>query len=535
VLLFGTNVPYARQTQDSLSILLDRELNNKQYYINIKEQKIEALKRLTVVGKLTLEQKYNINDGIQEEYRKYIPDSAIRYVEKNLEIASALNRKDMETDANLKLSSLYSTTGMYLESKKILESIDRKSLPAELLPLYYDVYGQFYGHYAQSNNRHTYFKLDEAYRDSLLSVLLPESREYKMLRAKKTLYEGGEPDEAETAFLDLYNSMPDNDPFCATIAYFLGNVYKNKNNRELQEKYYTISALYDIRNATKDNASLQALASLYYETGDLVRAYKFTKSAIEDVVFSKVRFRSIEMSEYYSIINAAYQAQVQTQKNELKLSLVFISLLLLMLLAALIYIYRQMRILTKAKADLDVSNRQLKSLNESLSEMNVRLQTANVDLLESNQIKDEYIGRFIKLSSVYVDKLDAYRRVVHRKISGGQTAELLEMTRSRDALEPEFKELYDTFDVAFLQLFPNFINRFNALLQPDAHVIPKKGELLSTELRIFALIRLGISDSSQIAEFLHYSVNTIYNYRAKVKNKSLLPRDDFENTVMQIK
>jgi DNA-binding CsgD family transcriptional regulator len=178
---------------------------------------------------------------------------------------------------------------------------------------------------------------------------------------------------------------------------------------------------------------------------------------------------------------------------------------------------------------------QLKALNEELKQINGCLQSTNIELSESNQIKEEYIGRFIKLCSTYIDKLDAYRRMVSKKISGGQTAELLRIARSQDTLDLELKELYDNFDSAFLQLFPDFVKRFNELLQPDAAILPKKGELLNTELRIFALVRLGIEDSSQIAEFLRYSVNTIYNYRAKVKNKAQVSRDDFENMVRNIR
>ena len=167
--------------------------------------------------------------------------------------------------------------------------------------------------------------------------------------------------------------------------------------------------------------------------------------------------------------------------------------------------------------------------------MNLCLQSTNLELSESNQIKEEYIGRFIKLCSTYIDKLDAYRRMVSKKISAGQAGELLKIVRSQDALGMEVKELYDNFDSAFLQLFPDFVKKFNELLQDGEPVLPKKGELLNTELRIFALIRLGIEDSSQIAEFLRYSVNTIYNYRAKVKNKARVSREDFESLVCKIR
>ena len=201
----------------------------------------------------------------------------------------------------------------------------------------------------------------------------------------------------------------------------------------------------------------------------------------------------------------------------------------------MIYIYRQMKRLSIARNHLQTANGKLKTLNEDLQQMNVSLQSANLELSESNQIKEEYIARFVKLCSTYIDKLDAYRRMVNRKISSGQTEELFRITRSQKALDDELKELYDNFDTAFLHLFPDFVGKFNALLQEDGRIVLKKGELLNTELRIFALIRLGIDDSSQIAEFLRYSVNTIYNYRAKVKNKACVSRDDFEKLVEQIR
>lgn len=226
---------------------------------------------------------------------------------------------------------------------------------------------------------------------------------------------------------------------------------------------------------------------------------------------------------------------IEKQNGRLQQNLLLITLLLILLLVALIYIYRQMKKLADARNHLQTANNQLNALNEELRQMNTCLSATNVELSESNQIKEEYIARFIKLCSTYIDRLDAYRRMVNKKLSAGQIAELLKITRSQDAMDEELEELYVNFDTAFLHLFPDFVNKFNALLHEDGQIILKKGELLNTELRIFALIRLGIDDSSQIAEFLRYSVNTIYNYRAKVKNKACVSRDDFEKLVEQIR
>lgn len=171
----------------------------------------------------------------------------------------------------------------------------------------------------------------------------------------------------------------------------------------------------------------------------------------------------------------------------------------------------------------------------NLQRVNGQLKVLNKDLSESNQIKDEYIGRFINLSSSYIDKFDLFRKMVNKNLSIGKIDELIKITRSTKTLDDNLKDLYDNFDNAFLQIFPDFVDKFNALLKEEHHIIPKNEEILTTELRIFALIRIGIEDSSQIADFLRYSVNTIYNYRAKVKNYAAGSRDEFEHDVKKIR
>ena len=237
----------------------------------------------------------------------------------------------------------------------------------------------------------------------------------------------------------------------------------------------------------------------------------------------------------YDELIAQYQAMIEKQNGRLQQYLLLITTLLVLLIVALGYIYRQMKKLADARNHLQQANEQLNGLNEELRQMNSCLSSTNIELSESNQIKEEYIARFIKLCSTYINRLDAYRRMVNKKVSAGQIAELLKITRSQDALDEELEELYANFDTAFLHLFPDFVKKFNDLLQDNERIVLKKDELLNTELRIFALIRLGIEDSSQIAEFLRYSVNTIYNYRAKVKNKTRGSREDFEDLVRKIR
>ena len=207
----------------------------------------------------------------------------------------------------------------------------------------------------------------------------------------------------------------------------------------------------------------------------------------------------------------------------------------------LFFLHRRNRQLDIARNELKHSNDELAAANsqlakqtEELSLLNTELSTLNSQLSESNRVKEEYIGRFMSLCSQYIDKIDDYRKMVNKKMKNKELDELFRLSKSTELKERELEELYQNFDSVFLHLFPNFVDDFNALLQPDMQIHPKEDNRLTTEIRIFALIRLGIEDSSKIAEFLHYSVNTIYNYRARIKNGALDNRESFERRIKQL-
>jgi len=200
--------------------------------------------------------------------------------------------------------------------------------------------------------------------------------------------------------------------------------------------------------------------------------------------------------------------------------LILTTVLTILLVIAIGYVYIQMKRLAEARNKLHVSNDHLTDLNSQL--------------LDSNKIKDEYIGRFLSLCSFYIDKLDGFRNTVIKKAKAGQVSEYLTSSKIRALKDEDLEDLLRNFDHAFLCLVPNFVEEFNKLLKPEVRIKPDSSELLNTELRLFALIRLGVEDSSKIAEFLHYSVNTIYNYRAKVKSSAIVSRDEFEKRVKEI-
>lgn len=525
ILFFARTFSYGRI--DSLNLKLNEVMLRKEFYDKEKEKRISSLKEFLCLENLTISQRFDINEKIIDEYNKFKTDSAEHYVLENITLAEQLGNSESLEKTQLHLAWLYSTRGKYLEAKRLLDSINPKKKSKAFLADYYRIYNEFYSHYGLSNNDDAYYKQSELYRDSLLSILDHNSFEYKMEYAIKLVYYDQYAAEAIAIFESLLKETTDSDPERALIAYFLGYTYKRQRNIEKQKYYFTISAICDITNCIKDNASLQNLALTYYELGDIDSAYKCIQSAIEDAIYCNVRYRTIESSEFYPIINLAYQAKENTQKEKLQHMLAIISLLSVLLIIVLVYIYKQMQKLAKIKNALKESNRQLTTLNEDLKESNLNLE-------EANHIKEEYIGRFFDQCSAYIEKLENYRKMLNQKAKNNQLDELFTMLKSNTMIEAELKELYETFDSIFLKIYPNFIEEFNELLLPEERIYPKQDELLTTELRIYALIRLGITDSNKIASFLRYSLRTVYNYRTKVRNKSAVSRDEFEDYVKRI-
>lgn len=501
-------------------------MDRRAYYSTVKENRMLKLKKMLLDKHITAERQYQINLRLGEEYKKYKADSAVFFIKKNKEIAKRTGNKRLEYEADIQLAWLYSTEGLYIESRELLDNIDRSSLPETLLPDYYESYLAFCSHYGQSNSNVIYYRKSEWYRDSLLSVLDSTSLKYQITAATKILYLG-QNEEAEKKLLSLLEKTPDNKPERALIAYLLGIIYKDSGKIGLQQRYFAISAITDIVNAIKDNASLQSLALTYYDLGDIDQAYSFIQAAINDAIFCNVRYRTIESSSFYPIINSSFQEKERKQKAELRFYLILISLLSCILITGIVYIYVQMKKLSRIRKALSASNQQLSKLNDDLHQ-------ANNKLFESNHIKEEYIAHFFDLCSAYIDKLENYRKFLYKKAINGQLDSLIRDLKSTDLVETELEKLYESFDSIFLNLYPTFVAEFNSLLLPDEHVIPKNSDLLNTELRIFALVRLGINDSVKIASFLRYSLRTVYNYRTKMRNKAAVSRDEFEEQVKQI-
>ncbi len=521
----------ARKTElDSILFSLNQTIDNKEAYVKQKEQRIADLKQLFSMPNITPEQSYDINTRLYNEYKSFIPDSAMNYLQQNIHITTELENDDWLYDTKLNLSLLYSVAGMFFDAEKLLESIQTQKLHGYLLEKYYESYKQIFYYYPNNAFSEENYNL---YRDSLLALLDPQSDVYKIVYSEKLIHTE-EYEKSRELLLPMFQNAEKDTHWYSVLAFSIGETYRGEKNYDMQKKYYALSAIGDIKNVIKENASMRALAIAFYETNDIEQAYKYIQQSMEDAIFSNARLRTMEVSQVFPIIEKSYQQRLEAQKNRLYYLILCIGFLSLFLIVAVVYVYIQLRKLAKARRSQSDANRQLHDLNKKLQESNLKMNEINKELSEANLLKETYISQFLDICSMYINKLEKYQNTLNKKAMERKLDELYKILKSKDMIDNEWKELNEMFDNMFLHLYPNFVEEFNALLQESERIELKPTELLNPELRIFALIRLGITDSSKIAGFLHYSATTIYNYRTRVRNKSAVPRDEFENHVMKI-
>lgn len=536
LLLLFTLPVSAQQTLESLLRDLDVAIENSEQYEKEKIQRITLMKDGLNVRELSPEEEYRINLRLYNEYEAYICDSARHYINRNIDIATRLDNREWLDESKLKKAHILATSGLYAEGVRLLETIEKKYLSERLLVDYYTAFENIYlyhAEYAQDDEyRPEYLDNMNRYRDSVLLVVPEGSYQYVIVRAPQFI-DRQQPEQAEILLKDCMHKTASDTREYAILSSILAFTYQMSNRLELQKMSLAESAIADIKAVVKENNSLRALSELLYEEGALDRANKYMKKSMADASFYNARLRNVQASKMLPVIDYAYQLEKEMQRRKLQIFLGVISILSLFLIVAVGYVIRQLKKLAKARREVVHANRELQKLNADLVEANRRQKLTNNSLTEANCIKEEYIGRFLGQCSAYIDKLETYRRMLNKKAASGKVEELYKTLKSSQFIEDELKEFYHSFDNSFLSIFPDFVECFNRLLPEGEQIVPKQGERLTTELRIFALIRLGITDSAKIASFLRYSITTIYTYRSKLKNKSLY-RDNLEEQVMKI-
>ena len=526
------SVLYADNELKLLTDSLRRVIDEKHIFVKEKEDRINRIKCMLKSPGLTLEGEYRINLRLYSEYKKFHIDSAIHYVDRNIEISHQLNKPYFTNQSSLNLSLLYSMCGRFREAEIILKSIKTSELPKDLLIDYYQTYSSFWGHYSISVANNLYGKQQSAYQDSLFALIDHTSWDYRMSQASYYIWR--DTLKSKEIFKELLDIEEVGTPNYAMITHSYSRLCHHQKKYDEEKKYLILSAIADTRNATRENASLQSLALIQYEEKNLADAFKFTQSAIDDVISSGIHFRAIEIYKFNSIINTAYQAEQAKSRSHLTTFLISTSVILFLLILLVVFIYIQMKKTLKIKQALAQSNEELLRLNNKLNNMNSQLNDTNNQLYEINGIKEYYIAEFFDVCFSYIHKMEKYQNMLYKIAINKYYDELIKKLKSSALIDEELSALYARFDKVFLGLYPTFVSDFNALLKDEEKIILKPDALLNRELRIYALLRLGITDSGKIANFLRCSTSTVYNYRTKMRNKAAVDRDEFENEIMKI-
>jgi hypothetical protein len=535
LLLFVTNALLAQDSFAFLKKELDQTLVNEALYLNKKNSAINQLKsRLRSAS--SNEIRYLLNEKLYEEYKSYQSDSALVYAKRSLHIAYKNGNSNQVNKAQLNLASILGTLGMYNQALDILNPMETKVVPKLKGELYWTkrtIYGGLSGYANGIEEKNKYNQLVTKYGNEAITHLPKKSTEFSIASSVQ-LFSQKKYNQAINLLTPYFDKISKNDPNRAVIAYLISENYKAKKNKEQEKKWLAFSAISDLELVKKENISLRELAFILYEEGDIESAYEYIKRSLDDAVFCNSKLRTYEISKMLPIINETYEAKNKSAKSQLIVFLISASVLALFLLGVLILLFKQMKKLAKAQRNVELANNQLSVLNQQLQGFNAKLNQTNLELAETSLLKEIYIGRYMDQCSIYIGKMEEYSQKLKVMATAGKVNDLVSTVKSKAFIDKELKEFYTQFDQTFMQLFPTFVDEFKDLLTEPETIIIKKGELLNPELRIFALIRLGIKDSAKIAEFLRYSASTIYNYRSQIKNKAKGPREQFETKVLLI-
>lgn len=499
---------------------LDQTISRKEEFQHHKEAVISQIKqRLTYAADHT--ERYKLCGELFNLYLHYQADSASHYIRRKAYYNSLRPLPERDTEIAINRAEVRGVMGMYNEALAELQAVNPHKLTSPNREYYYFTIRACYGWMADNtvdpHVKQTYLEKTELYRDSLLEILPPGNDRSIVLAEKMIL--SGQADQAIPILNNVLTSLLDMQEK-AYAYYTLSLAYEAKKDTDMEIYYLAQTALIDLNASVREYAALQKLARLVYLQGDPERAYNYVSCSMKDAVACNARLRFLEVTEFYPIIDKAYSDKKAQEKRLERILTLSITGLAVCLILLAFYLYHGLRKLSLMRKNLSKSNKELVALNQQLQ--------------QTGKIKEVYIARYLDRCVSYLDKLEQYRRSLEKLAMASRIEDLFKAIRSADFLREERKNFYNEFDKSFLELFPNFIHDFNNLLNEDGKIEPKSGEILNTELRIFALIRLGVTDANRIAHFLGCSLATVYNYRSKIRNKAKGDKDNFEQEVMRL-
>jgi tetratricopeptide (TPR) repeat protein len=502
----ATHNHFAPQT-DSLLIRLNKVLENSEEYTEAKLGRIEHYHR-QLRSNPDKEQVFTLLQNLSEEYKTFVYDSAFTYIQKMLHEAYRQGDAVKIAYAKTNLGFILLSSGMFKETLDSLNTLSVMGMPDSIKVSYYSILARAYYDLGDFDRDRfytpSYVGLGNTCIDSALALCKPDDYQYLYLRGLKNL-KNENTSEALADLTRLLKEYPLTYHQLAVTASTLSYFYTSRGEPEKAIDLLAQAAIADIKSATKETAAMSSLAELLYQKGDIANAYNYIQQAMKDAVFYGARQRKVQVGSILPVIAAAKLTNVEEQRKLWLIYSTVITVLSILVIVFSIIIFKQLR----------------------------KRKIAEKALKEANKIKEEYIGYYFNINSEYLGKIETFKKSIEMKLMTKKTEDIRFIVNNINPRK-EREELYHGFDKIFLKLFPDFVTVFNSYFKEEDRMVLKEGQLLNTELRIFALIRMGIHDPEKIAKILDYSINTIYNYKARVKSKSIIPNEEFEEKIMLI-
>lgn len=536
---------------------LDREIANSRDYEIAKENRISQLRRNYDLSRDDSRRTEIINRLIAE-FDAYNADSALFYISKNLNRRAILSIPGEHTRLTIKRADVLAHAGLFSDALATMSRIPRDSIGPSLLEAYYSTYYTTYQYLCEYTSEHETAvgneQLRALYADSLRQIVDKDSFSH-MVYVMADLAREGDTATPISVLSEHLDDFPQGSREYSILASTLAYIYQTAGIDKEHKRFIALSAISDVKGAIKENVSFREVATVMFEDGDVERANRYLKKSIADANFYSALMRNAQSSKMLPVIDDAYSSLQDRLNRRLRHMVWTSSVLSIVLIITIFLILKQFKSLRRAHATVNSANKELSDLSDELkiknselaekhdrlSLLSARLQVANEELeirnselCNFNKTKEQYAGLFMEYCSSAISTLQHYQQSLRNlAMQGGNRAALLKKLESTEIADQLLKNFYVKFDEAILNIYPAYVDKFNALLKPDEEIILKSGELLNTELRLFALIRIGIDDSAKIAEFLRCSISTVYTYRSKMRRRAIDP-DNFEEKVRNI-
>ena len=523
---------YIKGDNNQLYKQLDAALAQRAHYVELKEKSLNEIKQGAKYV-TSNQDKLKLYEQLANEYKAYEYDSAMTYVNKGLILAQKSNNIFFNKRFQLSQTRLLITRGFYAEAKEILQKIEPKEEPRDYQFLYYyTMYGLYnnWSTYCENNEFSKNYDLKKVEYLKKAIELSPKKDAFYYYLMGELYYFSNHPNNNKTIqyYKKALSMEKANSRLHAMTAFALSEVYQKANNLELMEHYLLVAAISDITSATKENVALQDIALFIYKhkTRSLNKAQEYINLSLEDAYTYKSRLRRIEISSKLQLITNAYTDDIKTTNRLLNIALLVIILLLLGVGISSLFIRKKNRLLKQKKDEISATS-------DKMEKLNGQLHLINDELKDTNQKRERLVKVYIDLCYKNIERNQKLRTLAVRKIKANQSKELLSLLSSSSSTEKENKEFLTEFDKAFLSLYPTFVNELNQQLTESAHILLKENGEMPPILRVCALLRLGITESSKIAGILSYSPQTVYNYRSILKNNAI-DKEHFEENVLKL-